>query len=125
MDIKVKTSNALSMLKTNKENHILEYKKQVQGWKKSMEEYEQNLAKWRQDTPEDIFKAEKYSEENPKPKEPLKPMAYTKDYDKYIELLEAHVEDNIQISEYEYQQIIKNQFNWTSTFLCNSNMYSK
>lgn len=121
MNIKMQTNIVLNLLKTHREKHIEEYALQIQGWKKAMEDYAKELAIWRDNTPEDIFDN---SNNEKKPKEPFKPVSYVKDYDKLIELIEHHVDGIIELEEFEFNQIVKDEFSWKSGFLAMTNTYS-
>lgn len=112
MKIKLRNINVLTTVKENKQNHIKEYEKQLNGWKKKMKEHNELMVKW----------AEGGGSEE-RPREPFKPTNYTKDYDKNIELLNAHEDDFIELEEYEYDTLIKDKFQWKSGFLATSNMY--
>lgn len=121
MKIQISKKKVMNTLKENRQKHVDEFALQVQGWKQAMEKYAGELATWRDSISEDIFN----SEEAPKrPHEPVKPMSYVDSYDKYIELLDHHEGKHVELEEYEFEQIIKDEFGWKRGFLANTNLYS-
>lgn len=125
MKIQMETKKVLSLLQEHRQNHIDEYANQVQGWKEAMESYSQKLIDWKNEFSEDVFKAsEEAKATNNRPAEPLRPVSYVKDYDKFIELIEHHIADTIFIGEHEFNQIVKDEFGWKNHFATNSMLYS-
>lgn len=120
MEILLYKKEALKILNENRDKHIEEFAGQMQGWKIAMEQYGKDLSMWSSKASEDIFDKEKSPD---RPKEPVKPVSYISSYDRFIELVIANVTDIIKIDEHEYDQIIKNKFSWSSTFLSNSMTY--
>jgi hypothetical protein len=113
MDITMFKSVVLKTLGTNKAKHILEYKDQLDGWKLKMEEHSEKMKDW-----------VNYGGTGQRPQEPSKPQNFIKEYDKYINMITCHVNDTIKLNEYEYEQIINDEFNWKGAFLANSTLYS-
>lgn len=121
MNIRINKKKVLNTLKENRQKHIDEFTLQVQGWKEAMEKYSVELAEWRDSISEDIFHSH---EIHKRPQEPHKPISYVKDYDKFIELVEHHEGEHVDLEEYEFNQIIKDEFGWKGHFLTNSALYS-
>ena len=121
MNIRMKTNTVTNLLTVHKANHVEEYTKQIQGWKKSMEEYGIKLAEWRDNTPEDIFEASKYNSK--KPVEPIKPQSFVDTYEKLIDIIYYHEETIIQLDEHDFNQIVKDEFGWKCGFMANSATY--
>jgi hypothetical protein len=120
MNISLKVKDALDTLKTNRQKHVDEYAAQVQGWKKAMEEYGEDLKKWSNGMSEDVFNKEIAA----RPLEPQKPQSFVQYYDNLILMLENHSEKTIYVEEHDFNQIIKDEFGWKGTFLANSAMYN-
>lgn len=114
MKIVIKTQNALELLKQHKQTHMDTFEETVDGWKIALEKYTEELNQWAKDG----------GVQGDRPQEPYKPKDYTKDYDNLIDLLENHVLDNLEVEEYEYDQIIKDKFGWTDGFLLSNSTYA-
>ncbi|MNJ90172.1 hypothetical protein D3C87_77660 [compost metagenome] len=125
MNIQMKNKEVLSLLDKHRQNHINEYANQVQGWKEAMENFSQKLIDWKNQISEDIFEEnENHKSTNTRPQEPQRPVSYVKDYDKMIELLGYHIGDTITLEEYEFNQVVKDEFGWKGHFMTNSALYS-
>jgi hypothetical protein len=123
VNIKVNTQCALELLASNRKKHIDEFTSQMHGWKEAMERFSKELITWKDNASEDIFSPDDEKKYR-RPIEPMKPMSYVNDYDKFIELLQHHQEKLIELDEHEFEQIIKDEFNWKGHFTAMSNTYS-
>lgn len=121
MKIQIYRKDALNILKENRDKHIKEFEAQIQGWKQAIEEYREDLSNWINKVSKDIDVI--YLQSTRKPIKPYRPVSYLNSYDRLIELISANITDLIEVQEHEYDQIIKNQFGWTSEFLANSATY--
>lgn len=124
MNITMQTSEVLSILKQHREMHIHEFSNQMKGWKVAMEKFGAELSKWKESFSNDIFHDNKVVTSK-RPIEPQRPISFVEDYDKLIELITYHIGETIELSEYDFQQIVKDDFGWKGTFLNNSTLYSK
>lgn len=113
MDVTMNTHFVIETLKENRKKHVEEYKEQLNGWKEKMEEHNEQMMDWVSN-----------SGANKRPVEPFKPEDYVETYDKYINMMENHIDLRITMSEYEYEQLIEDNFNWKGKFLSNSTLYS-
>ena len=52
-----------------------------------------------------------------------KPMNQTKDYDRAIGMLEMSIDDDIEISQIEYENYVLDQWNWNTQFNMSNTMY--
>jgi hypothetical protein len=114
MNITLDKQIALEILLNNKKEHIEIYKKALEGWKVEMEKHSLLLSEW----------ATNSGKNEERPKEPSKPVSYEKTYDELIQKLEYHALDLIEVPDYEFDQIINNNFGWMSNFLSTSSMYT-
>lgn len=114
MNITIKTFDALTTVKSNKQNHIDTFVETVEGWKVKHKEFTDSLSVW----------ALNEGGNKERPQEPQKPKDHTDEYDRLIELLETHVLDNIEVAEYEYDEIIKNKFGWSEGFMLSNSQYT-
>lgn len=105
MEIKVKVSDAIAVLKENHEKHINEYKEKLAEWRKAVAKYTEDLARW--------FKDEK---DEGRPPEPPRPRNYLGDYDRLINKLSWHTDETIVLSDYEYNMIFEDSFQWKNNF---------
>lgn len=112
--IKVSTQMVIEKLKANKEAHIAEYANQLAGWKLQMDEYSKHLSDW----------AVKGGVAKERKAEPLKPDNYVKEYDNLLEILSYHIDDSVELSEEDFEKVIRNRFHWSKHFLANSTTYS-
>lgn len=124
MLIQMETKTVLELLKDHKEKHIQEFSEQMQGWKKAMEQFAVELSEWKDSISDDIFAQSDKDTRKQRPVEPQRPISFVKDYDKLIELVEHHVGDKVEIEQYEFDQIVKDEFGWKGQFLSNSALYS-
>jgi hypothetical protein len=108
------TSKVQSLLETHRENHILEYQAQLEGWKKEMETYSMKVSAW----------AYKGGEPKDRPHQANKPQDFTEDYDNLIDMVKNHTRDEMQLDHSDFEIIVKDKFGWKETFHLNSTMYS-
>lgn len=114
MQITVRTEDAIQTLRANKDEHIEEFGRQMEGWKKAMEKYGQDMGAW----------AAAGGNQDKKPVMPFQPKDHTKDYDDFLEHLQHHILDTIELSEMDFQHVIKNEFGWRNGFLLASSTYT-
>jgi hypothetical protein len=113
VDVIMHKDDVLSILLENKQKHIKEYEEQINGWKEKMEEFNGLMQEW-------VVKGGI----DKRPHEPFKPQNFIDTYDKYINMLKHHVDMRINLAEFEFDQIVNDEFNWKGTFLANSNLYT-
>jgi hypothetical protein len=121
MVITLNKKKCLKILNENREKHIKAYTEQIQGWKKAMDQYSEELAAWSSKASEDIFNKENAAD---RPKEPYKPQSYLPSYDRLIELISNNVTETIEVSENDFDQIVNDEFGWTHTFLTTNSLYN-
>lgn len=121
MHIQMKTQEVRSLLQDHRQKHIQVFTLQMEGWKKAMEKYAVNLAGWRDGFSNDIF--EQTKQETKRPHEPDKPTSYVADYDSMIDFLQYHVGETIELSQYDFDRIVMDEFGWKSEFSSTSLRY--
>jgi hypothetical protein len=112
------TSIVLRLLKAHKEEHIAEFQKQLNGWKKLMDDFSLSLNQWANNT------NDKGRSEIKRPKEPEKPVIFLETYDSLIFMLEHHEKEFISLDEESFSKIINDEFFWRHQFLTNSTIYT-
>lgn len=105
MQLQVLISDAINVLKENREKHIQDYKEAVDVWRKDVAEYTKALEEW----------AGKDVHLN-RPIEPVRPRNYLAEYDKLIAKLGYHREETIALHDSEYSIIFEDNFHWQSQF---------
>lgn len=115
MKVEINTKKILNLLISHKENHVKEFQEQMNGWQEEMKQFTNDLDNW----------AKQGGVQKERPKEPEKPINYTSAYDELIEMINHHEGETLLLSEYDYKQIIQDQFAWTSYFLSNTTKYKK
>lgn len=113
MDITMNKNIVLAILKANRDNHVIAFREQLNGWKLKMEEYNEQMKEWASN-----------GGTKERPKEPFKPNDYLETYDRYIKMLNNHADLRVVMSEFEYDQLIDDKFNWKNSFIANSTIYS-
>jgi hypothetical protein len=113
MKIVLKVVSAINFLTKNREDHIEEYAKQIDGWKLKMEEYTAACTEWAAN-----------GGVGDRPHMTQKPQNFTEDYDFFLNQLKHHMPDFITVDEHDFKQIVQNEFGWKNTFTANSNLYS-
>jgi hypothetical protein len=101
--IKVKKSELLDKLKTNRAAHSAQFEKAVVGYRVTViKVLEQRLEEARKGKlPQMIFNL------------PL-PVDQTKAYDRAIGMLELSVDDHIDLEEHDYQQYVLDEWGWSA-----------
>jgi hypothetical protein len=105
--------SVLDILKKNKELHIIEYEKQIAGWKIKMEEYNEEMMAWVGS-----------GGTNKRPNEPYKPYNYLETYEKNIKMVSSHVEPKLIFNESEFEEMINDEFHWKRSFNTTSSVYN-
>lgn len=113
MEIEMNVIVAVGYLVNNREEHLEEYKVQLEGWKVKMEEYSKIVMEWAAE-----------GGQGERPIMTPKPKDFTEDYDRYINQLRHHIPDSIKIDEHEFKQIVENEFGWKHTFSAATQLYS-
>lgn len=113
MVITVKTAKALDTVTKHYAAHKEEYEKQLDGWKKLMQEYTDELSDWA-----------KTGGKQQRPTHPTKPAMFDKEYKRLVLMLDLHEHITIELHDHEFDQIFLDKFNWRGTFLSNSSLYT-
>lgn len=113
MKIIMLTEEVLKLLYAHAKNHKLVFVKQMDGWKKDMEDYSRLMVLW----------AHNELGNTGRPEEPPKPVKYTKEYDRLIDMMEHHADEYIELDEEDYKNVIKDEFGWKAHFMANSTRY--
>lgn len=114
MRIIVSRIRAIENVEANKAKHIEEYADQLAGWKIKMDEYGKHLSDW----------AASNAKRADREEEPERPVNYVEEYDNLLAMLDWHIEESLELSECDFNKIVKDEFHWSGIFTSNSSMYS-
>lgn len=116
-NITVNKADLIAKLRTNRDEHKAIYDEAVSVYKERF-----------------IREAEKFlmeSLEYAKRGEPFKQMVWlpvpeehTADFDRALEMLEWEVDDEVELSEYEFSQLVQNEWGWAKNFASNTTSYT-
>lgn len=113
--VNVKRSELLEILKKNREQHKLDYKEAVEGYRGAkIKALEEALEKVK-------------TEENPE-KTSLnvslnKPVNYVSEYTQIIDMLEMSVDEIINLDSDSFQAYIKDNWSWKRSFMLSNSSY--
>lgn len=113
-DIKVKKSELLAKLKENRVKHAADYKESKDGYKqKVIDLFTEKLEKAKAGTlqPND-FMIHLPAVEN-----------HDDDYDRAIQMLEMSVNDEINLSSHEFDQYVRDKWQWAQVFAASNTFY--
>ena len=124
-DMKEITANKeelLVTLRTNREIHIAEYRKAVDGWlSAAINKLTRRVGKIR-----DFDHAGDFNKELPHSFVNLdsdRPELHTGDYDRAIKMLELHTEDTIVMTAQDVGRYVMDEWGWTESFKNSSQTY--
>lgn len=103
--VTVQRTNLLSILRTNRAKHALDYSSALDAWKDALTKETADLAKR---TAKGDFKNIRIESE--------KPSHHLNNYDEVIEMLELSVDDNITLDKDSFRSFIKDEWHWKSSF---------
>lgn len=113
MQISIKTAYATELLNKHKSRHITAHEEAKKGWEVAMEKYSKDLSVW----------ALAGGVDKDRPKEPFKPVNYTKEYNALIEKISYHQEALLVLTDHEFNQIVKDKFGWSHGFMASNSTY--
>jgi len=112
--VKINREELLQIVKTNREKHIEEYNEAIENWKRlyrdALDTFQASLDKG---TPIE------FSDINLE-----KPQSYENHYNQVIRMLELSVEENIDVNNSTFNQIVMDEWAWTYSFKNSSSSYS-
>lgn len=112
--IKVSKAELLSHLRTNRENHIVEYNDALVQYRLALQE-----------AFKDALKQAKNNEDVEHRVNVVRPQNYTKAYDEAITMLEWDVEDSVELDQHEFKQYVQDEWGWKNEFLATTRIYGK
>lgn len=110
--LKVSKAELLSHLRTNRENHIVEYDNALVQYRIAL-----------QDAFKEALKKAKNNEDVDHRVNVIRPSNYTKAYDDAIVMLEWDVEDSVELDHSEFRQYIQDEWGWKNDFLASTRIY--
>jgi hypothetical protein len=115
--ITVDKAALLDTLRTNRSNHKAEYDKAVAAYTKRFVEEAKRFAD------EAVRRASNKMgfaqfQWLPVPEE------HTDDFDRAIQMLEWSVSETVELSEYDFQSYVQNNWRWASSFASNTSSYT-
>lgn len=110
--VTVKVDRLKKTLKKNRKDHRETYEKALERYRElAVREFEKNIRQVKKGKP--VRRALAL---------PL-PEDHTKDYDRTLEMLEWEVGDEVELTEYEFQQYIQDDWGWKQSFTSNTTGY--
>lgn len=98
----------IEIVTKNRDKHISEYKQAVEGYKIALQAEIQKLSLAVDQTPADELVATFRGI-------PLeKPHSYEKQYSRALQILIHSVDDHIELSNYEFEQLVMDEWEWTN-----------
>lgn len=113
MQIAIQTHYATQLLQQHKSRHITAHEEAKKGWEVAMEQYSKDLSAW----------ALAGGVDKDRPKEPHRPMNYTKEYNALIDKISYHQEALLILTDHEFNQIVKDKFGWSRGFMASNSTY--
>jgi len=115
MKLKFKTKDILKILIKNKKEHLKIVKEAQSGYRKKMikllKEKLNDLSDGKEVSSRDFYLST--------------PVHHIDDYDRTIEMLNLCVDEEIELSEGDFQKYIRNQWQWRDNFLLSNSAYSR
>lgn len=103
--IKVRKDQLLETLKTNRENHVNTYEEVLQAYfDKSVELLKEHIERISGGAVENV------SVNLPAPKN------YEEEYDRAIDMIEWHEEEFVELTEREFDELVRDQWSWKRGF---------
>lgn len=110
----VDKSDILIAIKENRENHRTKFEEAMNGYKeRAIELLEEHIQRIRDNAPEQVIVSL-----------PL-PEDHTEDYDRVISQLEYSMDERLELNEQEFNQYVRDQWGWQTTFAQTYAMYTE
>lgn len=112
MDITVEKTALLDALRTNRTAH-------VELFQQAIEKYRLKAIAWFEDS---ILTIKQGGEVQVQLRLPI-PEEHTDDFDRAIEMIEWHQGDSIELTEHQFENFVRNRWDWHRTFTSNTASY--
>ena len=113
--VKVKKDELLEILRKNKETHVVDFDESVADFKDAVVKIaKDNLELVETGDLGSISKTQSF---------PRAPKSYESDYSKSIHMLELSVEDEIELEDDEFAQLVLDEWDWKRNFTSSKEMY--
>lgn len=112
MEVTVRKDELLTILRDNRAAHR-------DIFEKAVEAYTRQLVRWHRDQARRILKGQKGERMVALPV----PEDHTDDYDNVIEMLEMDISDTFTLDSYEFQNYVRDRWNWSGAFAANTASY--
>lgn len=110
--ISVDVQDLLKHLRTNREQHIIDYNEAMVGWQEAViEAFTNGLKKAK--------KHEDFTFVNP-----ARPISYESSYDTVIEQLEWTLDKSVDLDQSEFKQYVQDDWGWKTSFNLTSSLYN-
>lgn len=110
--IVVDSIDLLDQLRKNKERFVKSYKALIKAYEKKAVKYQKQYAEYVKKVAEN-----KVTEKDMEPQAPMKPTDRTKTYALYIEMVEAHLNRPLSISESMFRKLWKDKWSWIQSHI--------
>jgi len=113
LQISVERDKLIGILKTNREKHEAEYKKAVEGYKKTLVTHAKA----------NLDRAESGKHPNHFPHQ--RPVGYLPQYDRALGMLELTTDTKVALSAWDYARFVEDDWDWKDQFVATSQAYSE
>lgn len=118
MQASISTTELLYKLRENRTKHVETYEAAMQVYRQRLiTEFESRLAQLDLSHEADEIAAVETYVKLPKPE------VHTEDYDRAISMIEWHIGDTVELEEYQFAELVMDQWNWNKSFFSNTTSY--
>jgi len=122
-EVVVGKDELLAKLTENREKHIVEFHKAIDGWRKgAVKELQRAIRKLKRLDLTEVDGTEDYPQLYFEAAQD-RPECHTKDYDRAIAMLGMHKEDTIKIATKEFDQFVNDEWAWKQAFTISNSKY--
>lgn len=115
--VQMNRKDLISALEENLKVHLENYEEALQGWQRDyttqLEEEYRNVT------------GPNWDGEGPWRMQDPRPISYENDYRNMISMLTSDIRDVIELSHYDYQRYVLDQWEWKDNFLLSNSKYMK
>lgn len=116
MDLAYTRDDLLVIIRENRQEHRAIFEEALKGYKEELLQLAENRV-------EELRRGKRANftklVQMPEPKD------HTKDYDAAIKMLELTTEEKIVLTEYQFRQLVMDEWDWKEAFVNTTSMYNK
>ncbi len=115
-NITVVKNELIAILDTNRIEHQEAYNEAITGWKIKVGTALSNaLHEVERDGEPDLSEITKL----------VKPVSHIREYDRAIDMLKLSVDSEVSLSEYDYRQLVNDEWEWSRNFAATNSAYTR